>query len=44
MNQTILESKKAIVSEIADKMQASASTVVVEYRGLTVHEVTQPSP
>ena len=41
MNQTILESKKAIVSEIADKMQASASTVVVEYRGLTVHEVTQ---
>lgn len=41
MNQTILESKKAVVSEVVDKLKTSASSVVVEYRGLSVHEVTQ---
>lgn len=41
MNQSILESKKAVVSEVSEKMKASASSVVVEYRGLTVKEVTQ---
>lgn len=41
MNQSILESKKAVVSEVSEKLKASASSVVVEYRGLTVREVTQ---
>ena len=41
MNQAIIENKKAIVSEIAQKMKESDSTVVVEYRGLSVAEVTQ---
>lgn len=41
MNQTVLEQKKQLVSEIADKMGKAASTVVVEYRGLTVAEVTE---
>lgn len=41
MNEAIINSKKAVVSEIADKMKQSQSTVVVEYRGLTVAEVTQ---
>lgn len=41
MNQTIVESKKAVVSEIAEKLKASESTVVVEYRGLSVKEVTE---
>lgn len=41
MNQSILESKKAVVSEVSAKLKASASSVVVEYRGLTVKEVTQ---
>lgn len=41
MNQSIIDSKKAVVSEIANKMKESQSTVVVEYRGLTVAEVTQ---
>lgn len=41
MNQQVLEQKKQVVAEIADKMGKSASTVVVEYRGLTVKEVTE---
>ena len=41
MNQTIIENKKTIVSEIAQKMKESDSTVIVEYRGLNVAEVTQ---
>lgn len=36
-----IEQKKQIVEEIADKFKASASTVVVDYRGLTVSEVTE---
>ena len=40
MKDAVLESKKAVVSEIQEKMTASQSTVVVEYRGLTVAEVT----
>ena len=35
MKDAVLESKKAVVSEIQEKMTASQSTVVVEYRGLT---------
>lgn len=41
MNEAIINSKKAVVAEIADKMKEAQSTVVVEYRGLTVAEVTQ---
>lgn len=41
MNQSILESKKAVVSEIREKLEKSASSVVVEYRGLSVAEVTE---
>ena len=36
----VLEAKKAVVSEIADKMKASASMVVVDYRGLNVAQAT----
>lgn len=36
-----LESKKAIVNEVAEKFENSASSVVVEYRGLTVAQVTE---
>ena len=41
MKDAVLESKKAIVSAIQEKMTNSQSTVVVEYRGLTVAEVTE---
>ena len=41
MNQTVLESKQGIVSEIKDRFTNSSSTVVAEYRGLTVAEVTE---
>ncbi|MDL2276543.1 50S ribosomal protein L10, partial [Breznakia sp. OttesenSCG-928-G09] len=41
MNQTVLDSKKAMVEEIAGKFKDAASSVVVEYRGLSVAEVTQ---
>ena len=41
MNQAILEQKQKLVDEIADKMQKAASSVIVEYRGLTVGEVTE---
>ena len=41
MNQTVLESKKGVVSEISEKFTNSSSTVVAEYRGLSVAEVTE---
>lgn len=40
MNEAIINSKKAVVAEIAEKMKEAQSTVVVEYRGLSVAEVT----
>ncbi|MDX8363088.1 MULTISPECIES: 50S ribosomal protein L10 [Bacillaceae] len=36
-----VEQKQQIVTEIADKLRGSKSTVVVDYRGLTVAEVTE---
>ena len=36
-----IEAKKQIVQEIADKFKASKSTIVVDYRGLNVAEVTE---
>ena len=41
MNQAVLESKKSVVTEISDKFKNSSSTVVAEYRGLSVAEVTE---
>ena len=41
MNQAIVESKKAVVAEIATHLKESQSTVVVEYRGLSVAEITE---
>ncbi|MGG5254593.1 50S ribosomal protein L10 [Neobacillus sp. SM06] len=38
---SVIEQKKQIVSEIADKLKNSKSTIVVDYRGLTVAEVTE---
>jgi len=37
----ILEAKKQVVGEIAEKLQASQTTVLVDYRGLDVAEVTE---
>lgn len=36
-----IEAKQAIVQEIADKMKNAQGTVVVDYRGLNVEEVTE---
>ena len=36
-----IEMKKGVVAEIAEKLQKSASCVVVDYKGLKVEEVTQ---
>lgn len=37
----VIEAKKQIVNEISEKFKASKSTIVVDYRGLTVSEVTE---
>lgn len=41
MNQAVLSNKQALVTEITDKIKNSQSTVVCEYRGLSVAEVTE---
>lgn len=41
MNKDILAQKEAVVAELSKKMADSSSVVVVEYRGLTVDEVTE---
>lgn len=38
---TVLEAKKVVVSEIAEKMKSAASMVVVDYRGLNVTQATE---
>ncbi|MBI5975614.1 50S ribosomal protein L10 [Staphylococcus canis] len=38
---SIIEAKKQHVEEIAEQLKSSVSTVVVDYRGLTVAEVTE---
>ena len=40
MNQSILDHKKAMVVEVSEKLKSSKSAIVVEYRGLSVKEVT----
>jgi large subunit ribosomal protein L10 len=37
----VMETKQQLVQEIADKFRESKSTVLVDYRGLDVEEVTQ---
>lgn len=41
MKEAVLEAKKVVVGEIQEKLSNSASSVVVEYRGLSVAEVTE---
>jgi len=36
-----IETKQQVVTEIAEKLRESKSTIVVDYRGLTVSEVTE---
>ncbi|MBO1005425.1 50S ribosomal protein L10 [Pseudogracilibacillus auburnensis] len=38
---TVIEKKKQVVEEIAEKLKSSVSTVIVDYRGLSVAEVTE---
>jgi large subunit ribosomal protein L10 len=40
-NEKILEQKKLVVNEIANKTKDSASVVLFEYRGLSVGEMTE---
>ncbi|OUB51232.1 50S ribosomal protein L10 [Bacillus thuringiensis] len=37
----VIETKQQVVTEIAEKLRASKSTIVVDYRGLTVSEATE---
>ncbi|RUL54739.1 MULTISPECIES: 50S ribosomal protein L10 [Lysinibacillus] len=41
MSVSAIETKKVQVQEIAEKFQGAASVVVVDYRGLTVAQVTE---
>lgn len=41
MNQSVLEQKKQVVSDIAEKLKKAKSIVLVEYRGLTVEKATE---
>lgn len=41
MNQSIIDSKVAVVNEVKEKFESSSSAVVVEYRGLSVKDVTE---
>ncbi|WP_227397244.1 50S ribosomal protein L10 [Jeotgalibacillus aurantiacus] len=38
---SVIEQKKQLVTEIQEKFQTSASSVIVDYRGLSVAEVTE---
>ena len=37
----VIEAKKQVVTEIAEKLRESQTTILVDYRGLTVSEVTE---
>ncbi|NLY20208.1 MAG: 50S ribosomal protein L10 [Tissierellia bacterium] len=41
MKDKVLEQKQAVVAEIKEKIENSPSVVLVDYRGLTVEEITQ---
>ncbi len=38
---TALQKKKAVVSEVADKLSSAQAAVLAEYRGLTVSQLTE---
>ncbi len=40
-NEKILQSKQAIVAELAEKLKGAASGILVDYKGVTVAEDTQ---
>lgn len=40
MNKAIIEQKESLVNEISEELKNSASTIVVEYRGLTVEKIS----
>lgn len=40
-SEKIIAQKEVLVAEVADKMKAATSTVIVDYRGLSVDEVTK---
>jgi large subunit ribosomal protein L10 len=40
-NEKVLQEKAQLVSEVAEKLKESATTVVTDYRGLTVAQVTE---
>lgn len=41
MSEAIIAKKAALVEEVSEKFKAAASVVIVDYRGLTVDEVTR---
>lgn len=41
MNQSVLEQKKQVVSDITEKLKSAKSVVLVEYKGLTVEKVSE---
>ena len=41
MNQSVLEQKKQVVSDISEKFKNAKSIVLVEYNGLTVEKATE---
>ena len=41
MNQLVLEQKKQLVNEVAEKIKNAKSVVLVEYKGLTVEKATE---
>lgn len=41
MSKEIMEAKQQVVNEIAENLKSAQSAVVVEYRGLTVAEMTE---
>lgn len=41
MNQSVLEQKKQVVSDITEKLRNAKSVVLVEYKGLSVEKATE---
>ena len=41
MNKVIIQEKETLVNEVSEEMKNSASTIVVEYRGLTVEKISE---
>ena len=41
MNQSVLEQKKQVVSDITEKFRSAKSVILVEYKGLTVEKATE---